>query len=119
MQEQAQFRSAQPTDVRTVHQELSKLWDNVSQEHNTRTESAMRVCTLNLIVCTPSADVADQMSATIQHVMTRHPNRSIVIVNHPKSEESKVDMWVQAHCQLPMPGKPQVCGEQISIEAHG
>lgn len=119
MQEQAQFRSAQPTDVRTVHQELSKLWDNVSLENNTRVESAMRVCTLNLIVCTPSADVADHMSGTIQHVMTCHPNRSIVIVNHPKSEESKVDMWVQAHCQLPMPGKPQVCGEQISIEAHG
>jgi glucose-6-phosphate dehydrogenase assembly protein OpcA len=30
-----------------------------------------------------------------------------------------LDAWVQTHCQMPSPGRPQVCGEQISIEARG
>jgi len=45
--------------------------------------------------------------------------RAFVISAAPDAREDVLDAWVQTHCQMPSPGRPQVCGEQITIEARG
>jgi glucose-6-phosphate dehydrogenase assembly protein OpcA len=55
----------------------------------------------------------------VARLTERHPNRAFVISATPNARKDVLDAWVQTHCQMPSPGRPQVCGEQITIEARG
>jgi len=107
-------------DVRTIERELSAIWQRAADEREPARTSVTRTCVLNLVVLTfdgmhgvePATTVIDQLTA-------QHPNRAIVVGCDMRAAAPYLDAWVQAHCQLPAPGRPQVCGEQITIEARG
>lgn len=107
-------------DVRAIERELSQLWQRIAEgEDGEPGHAVTRTCALNLIVVTRGGRVAERATATLAKLTARHPNRAIVISAAPGSQKDVLDAWAQLHCLMPAPGRPQVCGEQISIEAHG
>jgi glucose-6-phosphate dehydrogenase assembly protein OpcA len=107
-------------DVRAIERELTALWHVAAEEQQeSGFQGVTRTCVLNLLVATPGGQVLEQATDTIARLTSRHPNRAIVINAQPSVSDAPLEAWVQAHCQIPGPGRPQVCGEQITIEARG
>src|SRR6185369_14883690 len=107
-------------DVRAIERELTELWKNLAKgSGDEKPHSVTRTCVLNLIVVTGGGRAAEHATATVAQLTASHPNRAFVISAAPKAQKDVLDAWVQMHCQIPSPGRSQVCGEQISIEARG
>ncbi|NOK57468.1 MAG: glucose-6-phosphate dehydrogenase assembly protein OpcA [Chloroflexi bacterium AL-W] len=106
-------------DVRAIERDLNALWKQTTNGPNgDETRAVTRVCVLNLVIGVHDNQTADQATEIVARLMTRHPNRAI-LVNTKAQDEPLLDAWVQAHCQMPGPGRPQVCCEQITIDARG
>lgn len=107
-------------DVRAIERELNELWKQANEPGDgDKHHSATRTRVLNLIVVTRGDAAAEHATATVAKLTLRHPHRAIVVNANGHAEADQLEAWVQAHCQLPQPGRPRVCGEQITIEAHG
>jgi len=114
----APLESRTNVDVRAIERELSALWQQANQD---QPDAVTRVCVLNLVTVVHSGRTADHVTDIIALLNTRHPNRAIVVSALPEEGAGApvLEAWVQAHCRLPAPGRPQVCCEQITIEARG
>jgi glucose-6-phosphate dehydrogenase assembly protein OpcA len=107
-------------DVRTIERELSAIWRSAADEREPARTSVTRTCVLNLVVLTfDGMRGVEPATAVIDRLTAQHPNRAVVVGVDAQAAVPYLDAWVQAHCQLPAPGRPQVCGEQITIEARG
>ncbi len=107
-------------DVRAIERELNDLWKQLAEDADGEKQQAVtRTCVLNLIVVTGGGRAAEHATVTVARLTARHPNRAFVISAAPNAHKDLLDAWVQTHCQMPSPGRPQVCGEQITIEARG
>ncbi len=105
-------------DVQAIERELNQLWKSAG-EGGPGSQPVTRACTLNLVACAPNANAGNRMTNTILGITAQHPNRAILITNQPDAPTPQLETWVQANCQLVAPGAPQVCGEQVSIDARG
>jgi glucose-6-phosphate dehydrogenase assembly protein OpcA len=114
----APLESRTNVDVRAIERELSALWQQANQD---QPDAVTRVCVLNLVTVVHSGRTADHVTDIIARLNTRHPNRAIVVSALPEEGAGApvLEAWVQAHCRLPAPGRPQVCCEQITITARG
>ncbi len=107
-------------DIRAIERELNDLWKQLAEDANGQKQQAVtRTCVLNLIIVTGGGRAAEHATETVARLTARHPNRAFVISAAPNARKDVLDAWVQTHCQMPSPGRPQVCGEQITIEARG
>ncbi|HET9220922.1 MAG TPA: glucose-6-phosphate dehydrogenase assembly protein OpcA, partial [Roseiflexaceae bacterium] len=102
-----------------IERELSALWKQAADDQQEGGQPVTRTCVLNLVVATAGGRAVDEVTATVGELTARHPNRAIVVGVVPGAADELLDAWVQAHCQMPGPGRPQVCCEQITIEARG
>lgn len=115
---QTELQISGGVNVHAIEGELRNLWEQMAE--TTRAEGqqpVMRVCVLNLVVCTPGQHAAGEVSQIMAEVTTQHPSRIFVI--HPTSgaSESPLGAWVTALCHLSAGGHKQVCCEQIMITA--
>jgi glucose-6-phosphate dehydrogenase assembly protein OpcA len=108
-----------PVDVRAIERELTALWKQAADDQDEGGQAVTRTCVLNLVIATAGGRAVDEVTATVGELTARHPNRAIVVGATPGATDELLDAWVQAHCQMPGPGRPQVCCEQITIEARG
>ncbi len=107
-------------NIRAIERELNDLWKQLAEDANGEKQQAVtRTCVLNLIVVTGGGRAAEHATETVARLTGRHPNRAFVISAAPNARKDVLDAWVQTHCQMPSAGRPQVCGEQITIEARG
>ena len=114
-------------NVRAIERDLNALWKQTTDGPNgDETRAVTRVCVLNLVIGVHDNQTADHATEIIARLMARHPNRAILVnarasaaSNAKTPDEPLLDAWVQAHCQMPGPGRPQVCCEQITIDARG
>ncbi|HMO55810.1 MAG TPA: glucose-6-phosphate dehydrogenase assembly protein OpcA [Roseiflexaceae bacterium] len=107
-------------DIRAIERELTAIWKSVADGRDDARAAVTRTCVLNLLVLSfQGMKGIDPATAIIDRLTSQHPNRAIVIGVNEGASEPLLDAWVQAHCQMPAPGRPQVCCEQITIEARG
>jgi glucose-6-phosphate dehydrogenase assembly protein OpcA len=107
-------------DIRAIERELNGIWKQLAEDANAEKQQAVtRTCLLNLIIVTGGGRAAERATETVARLTARHPHRAFVISAAPNARKDVLDAWVQTHCQMPSPGRPQVCGEQITIEARG
>ncbi|MCU0490746.1 MAG: glucose-6-phosphate dehydrogenase assembly protein OpcA [Chloroflexaceae bacterium] len=110
--------SPNPVDIAAIERELTQLWKEAA-EPGTTNHAVTRALTLNLVAVAPDSFSANRMTEVVMGLTRTHPNRTILVTANPAGPESRMEAWVQANCQLVAPGAPQVCGEQVSIEASG
>ncbi|MFQ3660897.1 MAG: glucose-6-phosphate dehydrogenase assembly protein OpcA [Chloroflexaceae bacterium] len=105
-------------DSATIEGELQRLWQETA-EMAPGGQAVTRALTLNLIARATDPAMAERMSAVVRDLVASHPNRTLLAICRPEDGPPRIDAWVQANCLLSAPGVPQVCGEQISIDARG
>jgi glucose-6-phosphate dehydrogenase assembly protein OpcA len=106
-------------DLTALERELSQLWKENAAEAVARGYAVTRALTLNLVAQAHSTERADQISAAVQALTASHPNRTVLVIEQPTAPGPMLDAFVQANCLLAAPGVPQVCGEQVTIDARG
>jgi glucose-6-phosphate dehydrogenase assembly protein OpcA len=106
-------------DIRAIERELTELWKSAAQGEGDQHSTVTRACTLNLVVVTRTGSASQAVTDAVDRLTGTHPNRAIVVSLTSENDPSQapLNVWVQAHCQIPAPGRPQVCCEQITIEA--
>jgi glucose-6-phosphate dehydrogenase assembly protein OpcA len=104
-------------DIRSIERELTAMWKQIPSDSNEDFQSVTRTCVLTLLAIVNNAHEVERATNTIADLTSRHPNRAIVINTDTNHDPELLDAWVQAHCQIPNPGRPQVCCEQITIAA--
>lgn len=105
-------------DSATIEGELQRLWHETA-ETAPGGEAVTRALTLNLIARATDLAMAERISAVARELVASHPNRTLLAICRPAEAPPRIEAWVQANCLLSAPGVPQVCGEQISIDARG
>ncbi len=107
-------------DAGAIERELARLWSAATKTEQTGGVALMRACVFNLVVLTDAAHVAP-VTNIIARLTVLRPHRAIVAAldgdDDATAPQPRLEAWVQAHCTLAPPGRPQVCGEQITIVA--
>lgn len=105
-------------DIAGIERELRDLWqDNAAGAAGG--QAVTRALTLNLVARARDQTTADAISEVARQLTASHPHRAILAVVGPEAAEPHLAAYVQANCLLAAPGVPQVCGEQVTIEARG
>jgi glucose-6-phosphate dehydrogenase assembly protein OpcA len=103
-------------DIAAIERELRQLWKENAAEAGG--QAVTRALTLNLVARATDAETAERISALVQQLTASHPNRTVLSLMRPAAEP-QLEAFVQANCLLGARGVPQVCGEQITIDARG
>lgn len=109
----------QQIDIRAVERALTSLWKEATESSDDERPAVTRACVLTLIAVVPGRRATDDVMAIVNRLMTRYPNRSIIINAAPEAPDELLDAWAQVYCQMPGTAQSQVCCEQIMIEARG
>jgi glucose-6-phosphate dehydrogenase assembly protein OpcA len=105
-------------DIATIERELRQLWkDNAAGAAGG--QAVTRALTLNLVARARDRATGDRVSDVVQRLTASHPSRAVLAIAGPDTGEPQIEAFVQANCLLAAPGVPQVCGEQVTIEARG
>jgi glucose-6-phosphate dehydrogenase assembly protein OpcA len=105
-------------DIAGIERELRQLW-KASAVAATGGQAVTRALTLNLVARAHDDAMAAQINAVAQQLTTSHPHRAVLAIMRPPAATPRLEAFVQANCLLSAPGVPQVCGEQITIDADG
>ena len=104
-------------DTASIERELSHLWQKQALEAGGQVVT--RALTLNLVVRARDSATAELVSEIVQRLTASHPNRAVLALLRPDETPSRLEAFVQANCLLASQGQPQVCGEQITLDARG
>lgn len=97
-----------PVEIGRIEQELKKLW----QEG----EGAItRASLMNLAAYSEQSGSLKDNTQLMSKITEDHACRALVIEADCRSEENRVDAWINAHCHVSRTGNKQVCSEQISF----
>jgi glucose-6-phosphate dehydrogenase assembly protein OpcA len=108
---------ATTVDIGAIERELGQLWKENAVEAGG--QAVTRALTLNLVARATDSATAERISGVVQGLTASHPNRTVLASLRPDEAEPRLDAFVQANCLLGNRGAPQVCGEQITIDARG
>jgi glucose-6-phosphate dehydrogenase assembly protein OpcA len=101
-----------PVEIGRIEQELKKLW----QEG----EGAItRASLMNLAAYSEQSGSLNDNTQLMSKITEDHACRALVIEADCRSEENRVDAWINAHCHVSRTGNKQVCSEQISFLLKG
>lgn len=101
-----------PVEIGRIEQELKKLW----QEG----EGAItRASLMNLAAYSEQSGSLKDNTQLMSKITEDHACRALVIEADCRSEENRVDAWINAHCHVSRTGNKQVCSEQISFLLRG
>lgn len=98
-----------PVDVRSISDELRRLWQSASEEGTAVT----RACARNLVALCAAGAGEDVARPALLAVATAHPARAFLLVATPGPPE-RLEASLAAHCVV-QPGRRHVCCEQISL----
>jgi hypothetical protein len=116
----------QDFSVRAVEQELANLWRAADRDvapsrgstpGGAPTTASVRACMSNLLVLCRSQAEASRTMVDLPEVLAVHPARALVLVAGPGPGPAGLEACVAAHCHVR--DGTQVCGESITITAHG
>ena len=118
----------QAADPVAIERELGELWRAEAallKELGEPDHTLARVLLLTLAVFAPSPALAQQAREVAIALNPRQPSRTIIMellapgspTLHGQIDQS-LEAWVTLHCPKPASGQQQVCGEQITLEAH-
>jgi glucose-6-phosphate dehydrogenase assembly protein OpcA len=106
-------------EIGAIERELRQLWKDSASEAAAKGYAVTRALTLNLVARARDDATAELISSVVQALTASHPNRTILVIERPDAPQPALDAFVQANCLLAAPGVPQVCGEQVTIDARG
>ncbi len=102
--------------IARIERELRDIWGAPAAGEPTKS----RVCTMNLVVVTGSAEVADRYTRVVDEVTQATPSRAIVVTMNPTAAEAVLDGDVSAVCGVSEDGGAgALCSERVRLRASG
>lgn len=103
-----------PVDPTVIEQTLATLWKPAAESRGPGVAhpAVTRVSLGTLVAVAPLAR-ANELETACRAVALEHPTRMVVVLLDPGV--AKVEATVAATCDLPAPGRPQVCSETIVL----
>jgi glucose-6-phosphate dehydrogenase assembly protein OpcA len=106
-------------DVTAIERELAELWARARDPAQPGYAPVVRACSVNLLVVTDDESRTSAVEYLAGEVSADHPGRIILMTLDRDATSPSMDAWVSARCTLPVPGRSQVCCEQITLIARG
>jgi len=105
--------AARAVDVRSLEHELSRLWDQHTDDDGDVTRAVMS----NLLIISDGTDDETTLAEEIATIVQRHPSRVLLLVADDTATH-EVRASVAAHCWLAGRGR-QICSEHVTLRTHG
>jgi glucose-6-phosphate dehydrogenase assembly protein OpcA len=99
-----------------LEKELNELWQAPPGPGE---PARSRVCTMNLVVVTNSAEIAERYVRIVDEVTQSTPARSIVVTMDPDAKDDLLEGDVSGICSLGSDGGGQTCSERVQLRALG
>jgi glucose-6-phosphate dehydrogenase assembly protein OpcA len=100
-----------------ILKELAELWvDSARQGQAEGGTSALRACSMTLLVLTEAGDDTQSLGETIAALMPEHPARTILVRLGGGRDRSLAER-VYSQCWMPFGQQREVCCEQVEITA--
>jgi glucose-6-phosphate dehydrogenase assembly protein OpcA len=112
------FDQPREVDVLSIEDELALLW-KASGDGDRAGAAPIRACSLNLIVLTDDRERLSAAEQLIGDVTVEHPARTFLVLHGGPSAGTGLGARVSVRCTIPLPGRAQVCCEQITLHAGG
>jgi len=110
----------QKVDIAAIERDLTQLWKTASIPAADDTiPPVIRACTLNFVVVMDGAGDLEAAAELAGNVTIEHPSRLFLVALGDPSDDSRLESWISARCSLPVPGRSQVCCEQVNLVARG
>jgi glucose-6-phosphate dehydrogenase assembly protein OpcA len=107
-------------DIAAIERDLTQLWKTASIPATEDTiPPVIRACTLNFVVVMGGAGGLDATAELAGNVTIEHPSRLFLVALGDASGGSSLESWISARCSLSVPGRSQVCCEQVNLVARG
>jgi glucose-6-phosphate dehydrogenase assembly protein OpcA len=116
----ALLEKPQKVDIAAIERDLTQLWKAASIPVTEDTiPPVIRACTMNFVVVMEGAGGLDATAELAGNVTIEHPSRLFLVALGGASGGSSLESWISARCSLPVPGRSQVCCEQVNLVARG
>lgn len=110
----------QKVDIAAIERDLTQLWKTASiPAEEESVPPVIRACALNFVVVMEGAGELDATADLAGDVTIEHPSRLFLVALGDPSGGSSLESWISARCSLPVPGRSQVCCEQVNLVARG
>src|SRR5437588_2630329 len=106
------YSLGQPVELVKIGKELKKLWQ---EREGTMTRASL----INLAIYIEKPGTLEKNTQLVARITEIHACRALVISANRKSNENRVEAWLNAHCHVPRAGSKQICSEQISFLLEG
>jgi hypothetical protein len=107
--------SGKDVGVGAVERELARL---LVESHDDKGTPALRTSVMTHVAWVP-LHWLDAALATLAGMGERHPSRTIILVPHPRSKESRIDAELSVECYTLYDTKRTVCSEVVEVHLHG
>ena len=107
--------SGKDVAVGSIERELARL---LVASHDDNSSPALRTSVMTHLAWVPPRwlDVARE---TLAGMGERHPSRTIILVPHPRSRESRIDAQLAVECYSLRDASRSVCSEVVEVHLHG
>ena len=106
--------------VAVVEKQLTELWAETTAELDDESKTVLRSRVANLLVFLSSEDALSEVTGWIESLTAVHPGRVLLVMGRRDADDHDIEVSVTSLCQTDKrTGARRLCGEQITLKAHG
>ena len=106
--------------VAVVEKQLAELWTETTAELDDESKTVLRSRVANLLVFLSSEDALSEVTEWIESLTAAHPGRVLLVLGARKADDRDIEVSVTSLCETDKrTGARRLCGEQITLKAHG
>ena len=106
--------------VAVVEKQLAELWAETTAELDDESKTVLRSRVANLLVFLSGEDGLSEVTKWVESLTAAHPGRVLLVMGAREGGDRDIEVSVTSLCQTDKrTGARRVCGEQITLKAHG
>ena len=106
--------------VAVVEKRLAELWAETTTQADDEEKALLRARVANLLVFLSSEEALSEASEWVQPLTAAHPGRVLLVMAARDAEDHDIQVAVTSLCQEDKrTGARRLCGEQVTLKAHG
>lgn len=106
--------------VAVVEKQLAELWAETTAQLDDESKTVLRARVANLLVFLSGEDDLSEVTRWIESLTAAHPGRILLVMGARDADDHDIEVSVTSLCQTDKrTGVRRLCGEQITLKAHG
>ena len=106
--------------VAVVEKQLAELWAETTARLDDESKTVLRSRVANLLVVFSNEDALSEVTEWIESLTAAHPGRVLLVMGARDADDHDIEVGVTSLCQTDKrTGVRRLCGEQVTLKAHG